>query len=68
MAAFPRVYRSFAEFEHEELRKLDSLRTSIDDMLDESFADELDFESDAPARGAGGGKRKAKVVEEDDLD
>ena len=52
MAAFPRIYRSFAEFEREELRKLDSLRTTIDDMLDENFAEELDFEQDVsrPAR------------------
>ena len=28
--AFPRLYNSFAEFEREELRKLDSLRTTID--------------------------------------
>ena len=47
MAAFPRIYRSFAEFEREELRKLDSLHTTIDDMLDESFSEELDFEQEA---------------------
>ena len=46
MAAFPRIYRSFAEFEREELRKLDSLHTTIDDMLDESFSEELDFDPD----------------------
>ena len=39
--AFPRVYNSFAEFEHEELRKLDSLRTTIDDMLEEQFSEDL---------------------------
>ena len=49
--AFPRIYRSFAEFERDELRKLDSLRTTVDDMLEERFAEELDFEPDArPAR------------------
>jgi hypothetical protein len=42
--AFPRVYQSFADFEREELRKLDRVATSIDDMLDESFAEELDFD------------------------
>jgi hypothetical protein len=47
MAAFPRIYKSFAEFEREELRKLDSLHTTIDDMLDESFSEELDFEQEA---------------------
>ena len=42
--AAPKVYRSFEEFERDELRKLDGLHVSIDDMLDEMFADELDFE------------------------
>ncbi|MCE9576659.1 MAG: hypothetical protein K8W52_26165 [Deltaproteobacteria bacterium] len=51
MAAFPRVYGSFAEFERDELRKLDSLHTSVDDMLEERFSDDLDFErSDAPKK------------------
>jgi hypothetical protein len=45
--AFPKVYRSFEEFERDELRKLDGLHVSIDDMLDEMFADELDFEPGA---------------------
>jgi hypothetical protein len=40
---FPRVYRSFEEFEREELHKLD-LGGSIDDMLGEMFAEELDFD------------------------
>ena len=44
ISAFPRVYRSFAEFEREEMRKLDSLHTSVDDMLEEKFNEELDFE------------------------
>jgi hypothetical protein len=42
--AAPKVYRSLEEFERDELRKLDGLHVSIDDMLDEMFADELDFE------------------------
>jgi hypothetical protein len=56
-AAAPKVYRSFEEFERDELRKLDGFHVSIDDMLDEMFADELDFE-------ATGGKRSAS--EDDD--
>ena len=54
-SAFPRVYRSFAEFEREELRKLDSLNTSVDDMVEERFAEELDFsgDGDAPRRKRG---------------
>jgi hypothetical protein len=46
-AGFPRIYRSFTEFEREELRKLDSLRTTVDDMMEEHFSEELDFD-DAP--------------------
>jgi hypothetical protein len=39
----PRIYGSFAEFERDELRKLDSLHTSVSDMVEERFAEELDF-------------------------
>lgn len=49
---FPRLYNSFAEFEREELRKLDSLRTTIDDMLEERFAEDLG-EAAAPRRRRG---------------
>ncbi|HEX8952361.1 MAG TPA: transcriptional regulator [Polyangia bacterium] len=45
--AAPKVYRSFEEFERDELRKLDGVHVSIDDMLDEMFAGELDFDRDA---------------------
>ncbi len=58
MAAFPRVYRSFAEFERDELRKLDSLRTTVDDLLEEKFSEELDFEPDDTRRGRRGRPRK----------
>lgn len=50
MAAFPRVYRSFAEFEQNELRKLDSLYTTVEDMLEEHFAEELFTEQQEPSR------------------
>jgi hypothetical protein len=55
MSAFPRVYTSFAEFERDELRKLDSLRTSVDDMMQERFSEELNFGEavDAPPRRRG---------------
>jgi hypothetical protein len=43
--ALPKVYRSFEEFERDELRKLDGVHLTIDDMLDEMFADELDFDA-----------------------
>ena len=50
-SGIPRIYTSFAEFEREELRRLDSLHTSVDDMVEERFAEELDFgQSDQPRR------------------
>jgi hypothetical protein len=39
-----RVYRSFADFEREELRRLDTFSSSIDDMFDEMLHEELDFD------------------------
>ncbi len=55
MSAFPRIYRSFNEFERDELRKLDSLHTTVDDMLEESFSEDLVdmFDADAPKRKRG---------------
>jgi hypothetical protein len=52
MSGIPRVYTSFAEFEREELRRLDSLHTSVDDMVEERFSEDLDFgqSSDAPRK------------------
>jgi len=51
MSAIARVYTSFAEFEREELRRLDSLNTSVDDLVEERFAEELDFgQSEQPRR------------------
>lgn len=55
-AAFPKVYRSFEEFERDELRKLDGLHVSIDEMLDEMFGEELDFDENAQ-KGKASGKR-----------
>ena len=49
-SGIPRIYTSFAEFEREELRRLDS-QTSVDDLVEERFAEELDFgQSDAPKK------------------
>jgi hypothetical protein len=52
MSSIPRIYTSFSEFEREELRKLDSLHTSVSDMVEERFSEELDFggSGDAPRR------------------
>ena len=48
---FPKVYKSYEEFEREELRRGGSLRVSIDEMLDEMFAEELDFDEGGRGRG-----------------
>jgi hypothetical protein len=55
---FPRIYGSFAEFEREELRKLESMNTSVDDIMEERFAEELDFGSDDAPRRKRGRPRK----------
>jgi hypothetical protein len=43
MSGIPRMYTSFAEFEREELRRLDTMNASVDDMVEERFAEDLDF-------------------------
>ena len=43
-----RIYRTFEEFEREELRRMDAAGSSVDEMIDSVFGEELDFE--APAR------------------
>jgi hypothetical protein len=52
MSSIPRVYGSFAEFERDELRKLEYLGVSITDMVEERFSEELDFGggSDGPKK------------------
>ena len=46
-----KIYRTFEEFEREELRRLDSLHTSVDDLVEERFAEDGDFgQSDQPRR------------------
>ncbi len=41
---FPRVYRSFDDFERSELRKLDHMYESVDGLLDEILAAEMEEE------------------------
>ena len=45
-----RIYRTFEEFEREELRR-DGYFESVDEMIDDMFAGELDF-SDRDSRRA----------------
>jgi hypothetical protein len=44
-----RIYRTFEEFEREELRR-DAYAGSVDQILDEMFAGDLDFEPGAGRR------------------
>jgi hypothetical protein len=47
-SADQRIYRTFEEFEREELRR-DGYFASVDEMIDDMFAGELDF-SDGDSR------------------
>ena len=47
-----RIYRTFEEFEREELRRADGFGAYVDDMLGAMFAEELDFESKSSRRNA----------------
>ena len=47
-----RIYRTFEEFEREELRRTDGLSSGMDDMLGEMFAQELDFDFKSSRRAA----------------
>ena len=53
-----RIYRTFEEFEREELRRADGLSSGMDDMLGRMFAEELDFDF----------KSSRKATDDDDED
>ena len=53
-----RIYRTFEEFEREELRR-DGYFESVDEMIDDMFAGELDF---------GGGETRRAGSRDDDED
>jgi hypothetical protein len=55
-----KIYRTFEEFEREELRR-DCNAGSVDEILDEMFAGELDFEP-----GAGRGGRRGQDEDQDE--
>jgi hypothetical protein len=39
------IYRTFEEFEREELRRADALGGSVDTLFDRMFAEDLDFDA-----------------------
>ena len=55
--AIPRVYTSFAEFEREELRRLDGMH-SIDDLMEERFSEDMETGGAAEAPRKRGRPRK----------
>jgi hypothetical protein len=55
-----KTYRTFEEFEREELRRMDAVGNSVDEMIDTIFGEELDLEYIAASRRAS--------VNEDDED
>jgi hypothetical protein len=46
-----RIYRTFEEFEREELRR-DGYFESVESMMDEMFAGELDFDASSGKRAS----------------
>jgi hypothetical protein len=54
-----KTYRTFEEFEREELRRMDAVGNSVDEMIDTIFGEELDLDFSA-------GKRRAGVDEDDE--
>ncbi len=48
-----RIYKSFEEFEREELRAMETMGASVDDMIDALYGQDLDFDPDSGrTRGA----------------
>lgn len=55
-SGFPRIYSSFEEFERDELRRHDSMSSTVEGMLENRFSEELDFSgggAEAPRRKRG---------------
>ena len=53
-----KTYRTFEEFEREELRRMDAVGNSVDEMIDTIFSEELDLDFSA--------RKKRAAVDEDD--
>ena len=51
--SFPRIYGSFDEFQRDELRKLDNMGVSVDELFEERYADDSDLDSQAPRKKRG---------------
>ena len=49
-----KTYRTFEEFEREELRRMDAVGNSVDEMIDTIFSEELDLDFSARKKRAAG--------------
>jgi hypothetical protein len=47
-----KIYRTFEEFEREELRRADGFSSYMNEMLGEMYVEELDFDLKSSRRGA----------------
>ena len=56
--AFGKVYRSFEEFERDELRKLDGIHLGMDDMMHDMFGEEDISHDELAGRRAKRGRPK----------
>jgi hypothetical protein len=54
-----KIYRTFEEFEREELRRTEAVGNSVDEMIDTIFGEELDLDFTAA-------KRRAPADEDDE--
>ena len=54
------MYRTFEEFEREELRRADSVGSAVDELFDSMLAEELDFDATAARHS------RPRAVEADD--
>ena len=54
-----KTYRTFEEFEREELRRMEAVGNSVDEMIDTIFGEELELDFSA-------GKRRASSDEDDE--
>ena len=50
--AMPKQYRTIEEFEREELRRMDAVGNTVDEMIDTIFGEELDLDCISAGRGS----------------
>ncbi len=55
------MYRTFEEFEREELRRADSIASTVEDLLDTMLSEELDFDATAARQ-----PRRSQIAADDE--